>query len=73
MQATVAPVGRSSRAEASMPSTLTPVPNAHPTRRRVETVPPNAIPARAGTISYENTSSTPATRTELATTTPNEA
>ena len=37
------------------------------------TVPPSATPASAGTIRYENTSSTPATRTELATTRPNVA
>ena len=49
-QTTVAPVGRSRMAEASMASTLTAVPNAQPTRSRVRRLPPTRMPASAGTI-----------------------
>ena len=49
------------------------VPNVQPMNRRAPIPPPSNTPASAGTIRYENTSSTPATRTELATTTPNDA
>src|SRR5207247_6553666 len=71
-QTTVAPVGRSSAAEATMPITLTTVPNAQPISNRAATVPPSITPASAGTIREENTSSTPAIRTAPATTTPND-
>src|SRR5262245_51191637 len=69
----VAPVGRSIAAEAVTPRTLPTVPNAQPTISRVGIEPPIRIEARAGTIRYEKTSSTPAMRTELVTTTPNKA
>src|SRR5215468_824040 len=72
-QTIVAPVGRSSHAEAVTPSTLTTVPKPQPTSRRVATEPPTSVAASAGTIKYENTSRTPAMRTELVTTTPNDA
>src|SRR5206468_12786485 len=71
-QTTVAPVGRSNAADATTPSTLTSVPNAQPMRSFARTVRPSAMPASAGTIRYENTSSTPPILTELVTTTPNE-
>src|SRR5215467_789392 len=69
----VAPVGKSSHAEAVTPSTLTTVPKLQPTSSRVATEPPTSVAASAGTMRYENTSSTPAIRTELVTTTPNDA
>ena len=69
----MAPVGRSSVAEAIIATMLTAAPNAHPTRSRAATPPPRRMPASAGTIRYENTRSTPAIRTELVTTTPKEA
>src|SRR4030095_8495308 len=72
-QTTVAPVGRSKRADAVIPITLTSVPKAHPMMSFCVTVRPRRMPASAGTIRYENTSKTPAIRTELVTTTPNEA
>src|SRR5215467_1284332 len=72
-QTIVAPVGRSSHAEAVTPSTLTSVPKTQPTSSRVATEPPTSVAASAGTIRYENTSRTPAMRTELVTTTPNDA
>ena len=72
-QTTVAPVGRSSTAEATIARTLTKAPNAQPTSSRAPRLPPSRMPASAGTIRYENTRSTPAMRTELVTTTPNDA
>src|SRR5712691_96512 len=72
-QTTVAPVGRSNVADAAIPSTLTSVPKLQPISSRAATVPPSAVPASAGTMRYENTRSTPPIRTELVTTTPNEA
>ena len=72
-QTTVAPVGRSSVADATIAITLTSVPNAQPISSRVRTLPPRMMPASAGTIRYEKTRSTPAMRTELVTTTPNDA
>src|SRR6185369_10355103 len=70
---TVAPVGRSKLADATIPMTLTSVPNAQPIKSFWVTVRPSMMPASAGTIRYEKTSSTPAILTELVTTTPNEA
>ena len=72
-QTTVAPVGRSNAAEAVMPITLTSVPKPQPMRSLAGIVRPSMMPARAGTIRYENTSRTPAIRTELVTTTPKDA
>ena len=72
-QTTVAPVGRSKTADAVMPITLTSVPKAQPMTSFCVTVRPRRMPASAGTIRYENTSRTPAIRTELVTTTPNDA
>ncbi len=51
MQTTVAPVGRSSVAEAVIPNTLTSVPKPQPIMRRLPMdAPPRAVPARAGTM-----------------------
>src|SRR5215510_16130695 len=49
-QTMVAPVGRSSHAEAVTPSTLTSVPKPQPTSRRAATGPPTSVAASAGTM-----------------------
>ena len=56
-----------------MPTTLTNVPKAQPISSLLGIDAPSMTPASAGTMRYENTSSTPAIRTELVTTTPNDA
>jgi len=72
-QTTVAPVGRSSTAEATIARMLTPAPKIQPTARRGPMREASRMPASAGTIRYEKTSSTPAMRTDEVTTTPKEA
>ncbi len=52
---------------------LTPAPKAQPTARRAPIREASRIPASAGTMRYEKTSSTPAMRTDEVTTTPKEA
>src|SRR5712691_7847443 len=69
---TAAPVGRSHDHAARIPSALTPAPRPQPTRRRCATPRTSRAPTTAGTIRYENTSRTPASLTELVTTSPND-
>ena len=65
-----APVGKSQTKDAARPRTLTRTPTAQPIASRRAVVRASQVPITAGTIRYENTSSTPATRTELVTTRP---
>ena len=69
----VAPVGRSQIHDAASPPTLTRTPSVQPTESRPHAERASAAAAAAGTTRYAKTSSTPATRTELVTTTPNDA
>ena len=68
----VAPVGRSHRYDANRPATLTTAPTVQPMASRDATPLASKAATAAGTTRNEKTSSTPARRTELVTTTAND-
>ena len=65
-----APVGRSKANDAASPAALVNVPAIHPIASCLGSDDANMTPMAAGMIRNENTSSTPASATELVTTTP---
>ena len=67
---TVAPVGRSKKYEAEIPTMLVSVPTNQPASSRLRIVFANRTPHTAGTMRKEKTTRTPAISTELVTTTP---